>query len=98
MDTPKRKKENKQNNRQPINVLANPEIQKGVYSNVAMIQHTKNEFVLDFLLNIGGNGQLVSRVILSPNHMKALQKAINQNIEKYVKEYEPDRVSNKDSE
>ena len=73
--------------KQPMNILVNLEAQKGVYSNVALIHHTKNEFIMDFLLQLGGEAQLVSRVILSPVHMAALQKAINQNIEKYKNEY-----------
>jgi len=77
----------KKGTKQPMNILINPEAQKGVYSNVTLIHHTKNEFIMDFLLQFGGEAQLVSRIILSPAHMILLQKAINQNIEKYKNEY-----------
>jgi len=67
----------------PLGILMNPEIQKGVYSNVAVIHHTENEFIIDFLMRMGFEGQLVSRVILSPEHMRALSKAIAENIIKF---------------
>lgn len=67
----------------PLGILANPEIQKGVYSNIAMIHHTENEFIIDFIMKFGYEGQLVSRVILSPEHIVALSKAITDNIEKF---------------
>ncbi len=73
--------------KQSIKLLVNPDVQKGIYSNVALIHHTKNEYIMDFLLQIGGEAQLVSRIILSPDHMKALRKAIDQNIEKYENEF-----------
>lgn len=87
MNKEPKKTEAKKKTKPPINILVNPEVQKGVYSNVALIHHTKNEYIMDFLLQFGGEAQLVSRIILSPDHMKALQKAINQNIEKYENEY-----------
>jgi len=67
----------------PLGIIMNPETQKGVYSNVAIIHHTENEFIIDFLMRLGYEGQLVSRVILSPDHMTALLKAISDNIEKF---------------
>ena len=87
MNKEKNKVTQKSDTKQPVKILVQPEIQKGVYSNVALIHHTKNEFIVDFLLQFGGEAQLVSRVILSPPHMRALQDAINQNIKKYDEEY-----------
>ncbi len=68
-----------------IKILSNPELQKGVYSNVAVIHHTNNEFLIDFLSSFRNETQLVSRVILSPKHMKALQGAIDENLKSYEK-------------
>jgi len=67
----------------PIEILASPDVQKGVYSNIAVIHHTEQEFVIDFMLRLGSEGQLVSRVILSPSHMKAFSKAVLDNIKKF---------------
>ena len=77
---PKRKTIKEQ---KPAQVFINPEIQKGVYSNVAKIHHTDREFVIDFFSKFDPIGQLVSRVILSPEHIKALSKAIDINISKF---------------
>ena len=66
-----------------VPVVAQPETARGVYSNVALIHHTKNEFIIDFLLQYGGEAQMVSRVILSPQHMRALSKALDDNIRKF---------------
>lgn len=74
---------NSKQGQRPLGILMNPEIQKGIYSNVAIIHHTENEFIIDFLMRMGYEGQLVSRVILSPEHMNALSKAIADNITKF---------------
>lgn len=64
-------------------ILASSDVSKGVYSNVAVIQHTQNEFMIDFLMKLGGDAQLVSRVILSPQHVISFIDALEKNIEKY---------------
>jgi len=64
-------------------IIAQPEVAKGVYSNLAIIQHTQNEFIFDFLLRLTAEGQLVSRVVLSPQHAIALLDALKINTEKY---------------
>ncbi|MCD5409029.1 DUF3467 domain-containing protein [Candidatus Bipolaricaulota bacterium] len=77
-----------------MQVAADPQTRKGVYANLAIISHQKEEFVVDFLLvdprtqtPKGGQALLVSRVILSPSHMKRLYQAIGENIEKYERNF-----------
>lgn len=68
-----------------MQVLSESAITRGVYSNVAIIRHTPEEFILDFLLQPGVGAetpQLVSRVILSPGHAERLVKVLKDNIEK----------------
>ena len=62
----------------------------GVYSNLMMIIHRKEEFILDFLFvqpQRTPEGQAVanlrSRVITTPEHMKRILKAIQENISRY---------------
>ena len=62
----------------------------GVYSNLMMISHRKEEFILDFLFlqpQRAPQGQAVatlrSRVITSPEHMKRILKAMEENISRY---------------
>lgn len=56
---------------------------KGAYSNIMQITHTKEEFLLDFFSAFPPEGILVSRVIMSPGHLKRMIKALQQNIENY---------------
>jgi hypothetical protein len=48
-----------------------------------MVQHTADEFVMDFAMVIGGNGQVVARVISGPLHTKRIFEALADNIKKY---------------
>jgi hypothetical protein len=77
-----------------MQVGADLETRKGVYSNLAIISHQPDEFFIDFLLvdpqaqtPERGQAILVARVILSPQHMKRLHKAIGENIEKYERNF-----------
>ncbi len=64
-------------------------VSAGVYANSMVIQHSGQEFILDFVLMTAGNGQVVSRVITSPAHMKQIAKAIDENIQKYEQMFGP---------
>ncbi len=55
----------------------------GVYANSMMVQHTSSEFVMDFAMVLGGNGQVVARVVTSPSHMKHIVEALTENLRKY---------------
>jgi hypothetical protein len=62
----------------------------GVYSNLMMITHRKEEFILDFLFvqpQRTPQGQAIaslrSRVITTPEHMKRILKAMEENISRY---------------
>lgn len=79
--------ENQQNDKQQIQVKASDEVLRGVYSNMAQIGHTGEEFVLDFINAAPPVGSLVSRVILSPSHAKRLISALQDNIKNYEKQF-----------
>ena len=66
----------------------------GVYSNLMMITHRKEEFILDFLFvqpQRTPQGQSVanlrSRIITSPEHMKRIVKAMQENIRRYEESF-----------
>jgi hypothetical protein len=68
----------------------------GVYSNLMMISHRKEEFILDFLFvqpQRSPQGQAIanlrSRVITSPEHMKRILKAMEENIGRYEQSFGP---------
>jgi len=81
---------------QPISIQIDPQAAPGVYSNLMTITHRKEEFILDFLFlqpNRGPQGQQVanlrSRVITSPEHMKRIARALQENIARYEAAFGP---------
>ena len=74
-----------------MQIVASKDVrEEGVYSNLALISHQEDQFVLDFLFidpqeqtEEGRKAYLVARVILSPQHMKRLYNAISDSIDKY---------------
>ncbi len=68
-----------------INIELSEDMADGVYSNLAVITHSNAEFVIDFVRVMPGipKAKVKSRVILTPQHAKRLQKALEDNIKKY---------------
>ena len=89
----KRATSNIKSNKEKIDTTQKKEIafdiQKlpGVYTNAALVHHTVNEFVFDFLLDVAGQVNFVSRVITSPDHMKRLSVVINDQLKKYEERF-----------
>jgi hypothetical protein len=61
----------------------------GHYSNLAVISHNENEFILDFIFAHPPKGVVTSRVITSPAHAKRLLKALRENLEMFEKQFGP---------
>jgi hypothetical protein len=80
-----RKKENEMSNPQQQEVKVNfaQELQGGVYSNNMVVSHTKEEFIMDFMMIVPPVGTVTSRVILSPGHMKRMISALQTNVKQY---------------
>lgn len=57
----------------------------GTFSNLAIINHSNTEFVVDFVSLMPGSSKakVKSRIILTPSHAKRLLKALSQNIERF---------------
>ncbi len=68
-----------------------PETARGVYSNFAIISHSRTEFVMDLASSLPGidKAQVVSRVILAPEHAKRLLLALQDNVMRYEKDFGP---------
>lgn len=62
-----------------------PDVATGVYSNLAVINHSPNEVVLDFINVVPGMPQakVQTRVIMTPENAKNLMLALRDNIGKY---------------
>lgn len=79
-----------------ISIQVDPQQASGVYSNLMVISHRKEEFVLDFLFvqpQRAAKGpsiaNLRSRVITAPEHMKRILKALEENVARYERNFGP---------
>ncbi|WP_010180898.1 DUF3467 domain-containing protein [Aquimarina agarilytica] len=81
--------ENKKDNAQSINIEIDEKIAEGIYSNLAIINHSLSEFVVDFINVMPGNpkSKVKSRIILTPQHAKRLVKALNDNVKRFEHEH-----------
>ncbi|MDR2205826.1 MAG: DUF3467 domain-containing protein [Flavobacteriaceae bacterium] len=61
----------------------------GIYSNLAIVNHSKSEIILDFIQMMPGvqQAKVKSRIILAPIHAKEILSALTQNIENYQKQF-----------
>jgi len=72
-----------------VKIQAQIEQLRAYYMNLAIITHTKREFILDFCLQIPSQSstQLVARLATSPGHVKAIHKVLGGVIEEYEKQF-----------
>jgi hypothetical protein len=72
-----------------LSVQLDEDIAQGVYANLVLLNHTENEFVLDFAFIQPSNGRakVRARVISSPRHTKRLLQALQKNLERYEERY-----------
>ena len=77
--------EENKNNPNQINIELSEDIADGIYSNLAIITHSNAEFIIDFIKVMPGvpKAKVKSRIVLTPQHAKRLQKALADNIKKY---------------
>ncbi|MBE0637383.1 MAG: DUF3467 domain-containing protein [Bacteroidales bacterium] len=75
----------KQANQNKLNIELSEEVAEGVYSNLAIITHSRSEFIIDFVKMLPGipKAKVKSRIILTPQHAKRLLKALQDNIRKF---------------
>ena len=68
-----------------INIELDEKVAEGIYSNLAIINHSPSEFVLDFVTIMPGvpKSKVKSRIILTPQHAKRLLKALGENIHRF---------------
>ena len=75
----------KANNEQQLNITIDEDTSDGVYSNLAIINHSTSEFIVDFITVMPGSpkARVKSRVILTPEHAKRFFKALGDNIKRF---------------
>ena len=81
MDDPKKKDKSSTQ----LSIELSDEIADGQYANLAMIAHSSEEFIIDFVRVMPGrpNARVKSRIILTPNHAKRLLRALDENIRRF---------------
>lgn len=72
-----------------IQLQLDEDVAQGMYSNLVLINHTENEFILDFAFFAPGapRAKVRARIISSPQHTKRLLRALLKNIEKYEERF-----------
>ncbi|MFD0963367.1 DUF3467 domain-containing protein [Pseudofulvibacter geojedonensis] len=73
------------NKGQQLNIELDESVADGTYSNLAIINHSVSEFVVDFVNIMPGvpKSKVKSRIILTPQHAKRLLKALNDNVYRF---------------
>ena len=72
-----------------INIELDDKVAEGTYSNLAIINHSVSEFIVDFVSVMPGQpkAKVKSRIILTPQHAKRLVKALADNVERFEKSH-----------
>jgi uncharacterized protein (DUF1778 family) len=76
---------NENNSENQVNIQLDEATAEGIYSNLAIINHSNTEFVIDFVSIMPGAPQakVKSRIILTPQHAKRLIKALAENVHRF---------------
>ena len=81
--------ENNNNPENQVNIELSEEIAEGIYSNFAIIAHSNQEFIVDFVRLMPGipKAKVKARIVLTPQHAKRLMKALAENIKKFEQQF-----------
>jgi len=79
-----------------LNIELDEKVADGTYSNLAIINHSVSEFVVDFVNVMPGTpkAKVKSRIILTPLHAKLFMKALAEYVSRFeeshgeIKDYE----------
>ncbi|KGO79272.1 MULTISPECIES: DUF3467 domain-containing protein [Flavobacterium] len=68
-----------------INIELDEKTAEGIYSNLAIINHSASEFVVDFvsIMPAVPKAKVKSRIVLTPQHAKRLLKVLGENIHRF---------------
>jgi len=72
-----------------IQIQIDEDVAQGSYANLVLINHTENEFVLDFAFLQPGSprARVRARIISSPRHTKRLLAALRTNLERFEERF-----------
>ena len=77
--------ESNKNKKGQINIELDEKVAQGIYSNLAIINHSQSEFVVDFITIMPGvpKSKVKYRIVLTPQHAKRFLKALNDNVKRF---------------
>jgi Protein of unknown function (DUF3467) len=72
-----------------IKIVVNDQLALGTYANFASIVHNFAEFIIDFGRIVPGREevQVVSRIVMTPVHVKQLLRALGENVNIYERNF-----------
>ena len=72
-----------------LNIELSEDVAEGIYSNLVMIAHSPEEFILDFIRVMPGvpKARVKTRIIVTPQHARRLLGALAENIERYERSH-----------
>lgn len=78
-----------------INVELGEKEAEGIYANLAVITHSPSQFILDFARVLPGSpkGKVYARIVMTPQHVKLLAQALEENIRKFEDQFGDIRIS-----
>ncbi len=76
-------------NKKQLNLDLKPEVAQGTYSNLAIISHSRSEFIIDFAAMLPGlqKPEVRSRILMTPEHCKRPRNALVDNIGRYENQF-----------
>lgn len=79
----------KKNQTSQLNIELSEEVAEGIYSNLVMIAHSPEEFILDFIRVMPGvpKARVKTRIIVTPQHARRLAAALMDNIDRYERSH-----------
>ncbi len=72
-----------------IQIQLDEDVAQGMYTNMAVVQHSSSEFIFDFIFITPGKPQakVRSRIIMAPEHAKRFFNVLRENIGHYEKRF-----------
>ncbi len=80
-----------------LEIQLDEEVAQGLYANLAVVNHHESEFVVDFIFvqPQAPRAKVRSRIILSPQHVKRLVAALQDNVNRYEQTFGPIKSTQK---
>lgn len=85
--------------KQQINIELGEKEAEGIYANMVNIIFNPSEFILDFvrIMPLSQKGRVHSRIVMTPQNLKALSQALQDNVKKYENQFGEIKIHGKDN-